>query len=100
MSRQSSYNPLIDSDYKLDVLEETETPYHLLVWNDDVNTFDWVIDTLVEICGHTKEQAEQCALLIHYKGKYAVKKDSYEKLKPQCDAINDRLINATIEVVA
>lgn len=100
MSRQSSYNPLIDSDYELDVLEETETPYHLMIWNDDVNTFDWVIDTLVEICGHTKEQAEQCALLIHYKGKYAVKKDSYEKLKPQCDAINDRLINATIEVVA
>jgi ATP-dependent Clp protease adaptor protein ClpS len=100
MNRQRIYNPLVDSDYEPEVLEEIETPYHLLVWNDDVNTFDWVIDTLVEICGHTKEQAEQCALLIHYKGKYAVKKDSYEKLKPQCDAINDRLINATIEVVA
>ena len=100
MNRKASYNPLVDSDYEMEVLEEIETPYHLLVWNDDVNTFDWVIDTLVEICGHTKEQAEQCALLIHYKGKYAVKKDSYEKLKPLCDAINDRLINATIEVVA
>lgn len=100
MTITPSYNPLIETDYDLDVLEETVTPYHLLVWNDDVNTFDWVIETLIEICGHTKEQAEQCALLIHYKGKYAVKKDSYEKLKPQCDAINDRLINATIEIVA
>jgi len=100
MNIQRIYNPLVDSDYEPELLEEIETPYHLLVWNDDVNTFDWVIDTLVEICGHTKEQAEQCALLIHYKGKYAVKKDSYEKLKPQCNAINDRLINATIEVVA
>ena len=100
MAKQTLYNPLFDSDYELDVLEEIETQYHLLVWNDDVNTFDWVIETLIEICGHTKEQAEQCALLIHYKGKYAVKKGSYETLKPQCDAINDRLINATIEVVA
>lgn len=85
------------TETKSAVLEE---PLHqLIVWNDEVNTFEWVIETLVEVCGHSAEQAEQCALIIHHNGKYAVKKDSYEKLKPQCDAINDRLINATIEVL-
>ena len=49
---------------------------------------------------HTQEQAEQCALLIHNKGKYAVKNGSYETLKPQCDAITDRAIGATVEVMA
>jgi ATP-dependent Clp protease adaptor protein ClpS len=82
------------------VMEETTTPCSLIVWNDDVNTFDWVIDTLVSICGHSEEQAEQCAMIIHFNGKYAVKKGSYEQLKPKCDAINDRNINATIEIPA
>lgn len=97
MSTQSSYNPFTQSEEEVDVLTESSEGYNLIVWNDDVNTFDWVIDTLVKICGHSEEQAEQCSILIHYKGKCAVKKGSYELLKPQCDAINDRLINATIE---
>jgi ATP-dependent Clp protease adaptor protein ClpS len=92
-------NPLFEEQHESDVLTAVEPPHHLLVWNDDTNTFEWVIDTLMEICGHSKEQAEQCAMLIHFKGKYAVKKDSYEKLKPQCEAINDRNINATIEAL-
>ncbi len=71
--------------------------YVLIVWNDDVNTFDWVIETLVEVCSHTPEQAEQCAMLIHFKGKYAVKEGDYETLKPMCEAICERMINATIE---
>ena len=71
--------------------------YNLVVWNDEVNTFDWVIETLVEVCGHSAEQAEQCAMIIHTRGKYAVKNGSYSQLKPQCDAITDRLINATVE---
>jgi len=97
MKTNRKYNP--DTRQSEDVLvdESTETPCQLLVWNDDVNTFDWVIETLVDICGHNQEQAEQCALLIHTCGKYAVKKDSFEKLKPQCEAINDRNIQATIE---
>ena len=74
-----------------------ETPYQLIVWNDDVNTFDWVIETLVEVCKHTYEQAEQCAYIIHFHGKYAVKNGSYEELEPMCTAITDRGINATIE---
>lgn len=92
-----SYDPQIDTGIDTDVLTEETTGYNLILWNDDVNTFEWVIETLIEICGHSTEQAEQCAMLIHYKGKYAVKTGSYEVLKPQCDAINDRLINATIE---
>ncbi len=74
--------------------------YSLIVWNDEVNTFEWVIETLIKICGHTPEQAEQCAMFIHTKGKYAVKNGEYETLKPMCDAITDRGIGATIEVVA
>ena len=72
----------------------------LIVWNDEVNTFDWVIQALIEICGHTPEQAEQCAIIIDSKGKYAVKEGGYEDLKPMCDAITDRGIGATIEVTA
>jgi ATP-dependent Clp protease adaptor protein ClpS len=83
-----------------DVLTGTEEPCNLIVWNDDVNTFEWVIETLMEVCGHTAEQAEQCAYIIHFRGKYAVKNGSYEELKPQCDAITDRGINATVEVIA
>ena len=92
-----SYNPFSQPEEATDVLTESSEAYSLIVWNDDVNTFDWVIETLIKICGHSQEQAEQCSLLIHYKGKCAVKKGSYEVLKPQCDAINDRLISATIE---
>lgn len=83
----------------VDVMEATTRSYQLIVWNDEVNSFDWVIETLVDICGHTKEQAEQCAMLIHFKGKYAVKNGNYDSLKPLCEAITDRGINATIEMV-
>ncbi|HTJ12130.1 MAG TPA: ATP-dependent Clp protease adaptor ClpS [Dinghuibacter sp.] len=78
-----------------DVMEEH--PWSLIVWNDEVNTFEWVIETLIEVCGHSQEQAEQCAMLIHYQGKYAVKNGSYEDLEPMCTAITDRGIGATIE---
>jgi len=86
-------NPFFEEEVDVAV----ETPYQLIVWNDDVNTFDWVIETLIEICGHTLEQAEQCAFLIHHKGKYGVKQGSFEELEPMCTAITDRGINATIE---
>jgi ATP-dependent Clp protease adaptor protein ClpS len=81
-----------------DVLTDHEEPCSLIVWNDEVNTFEWVIETLMEVCGHSAEQAEQCAYIIHFHGKYAVKYGSFEELKPQCDAITDRGIGATIEV--
>lgn len=89
-----------DSREETDLLTSLEEPCSLIVWNDNVNTFEWVIESLVEICGHSHEQAEQCAYIIHYQGKYAVKQGSFEQLKPQCDAISERGINATIEVIA
>jgi ATP-dependent Clp protease adaptor protein ClpS len=82
-----------------DILTSVEETCSLIVWNDEVNTFEWVIETLIEVCGHSYEQAEQCSYIIHFRGKYAVKKGSYDELKPQCDAITERGINATIEVM-
>ncbi len=81
---------VLDQDVLEDVL------HSLIVWNDDVNTFDWVAKSLVEICGHSPEQAEQCAIIIHHKGKYAVKKGSFEQLRPQCNALLERRIQASI----
>ncbi|MEP6711590.1 MAG: ATP-dependent Clp protease adaptor ClpS [Ferruginibacter sp.] len=100
MPYSSPYNPLTAPLEDIDVLTETAPNYTLIVWNDEVNTFDWVIETLIEVCGHSQEQAEQCAMLIHTKGKYAVKNGSYDDLKPQCDAITERQIGATIEILA
>ena len=91
---------LTDSREEKDVMTIPDDPCNLIVWNDEVNTFDWVIETLMEVCGHSHEQAEQCSYFIHFQGKYAVKQGSYEELKPQCDAITERGIGATVEVMA
>ena len=85
--------------FDTDILSVLVTSFILVMWNDDVNTFDWVIETLIDVCGHTHEQAEQCAYIIHYHGKYAVKQGDYDTLKPMREAIVDRGINATIEEV-
>lgn len=92
--KQSSEN-----DHTLLLAEEANT-WQLVVWNDEVNTFEWVIDSLMEICHHTYEQAEQCALFIHFRGKYAVKHGDLEELRPMCEALLDRKITATIEEMA
>jgi ATP-dependent Clp protease adaptor protein ClpS len=86
------------ADEMVDVLEVIETTdlMDLVVFNDDVNTFDHVINTLVKICKHTQEQAEQCTMLIHYKGKCTVKNGSFEFLKPMRDAICEAGIDARI----
>lgn len=83
-----------------EVLTTFDEPYSLVVWNDEVNTFEWVIESLMEVCGHSAEQAEQCAYLIHFKGKYAVKNGEFDELKTACDAITERGIGATVEVIA
>ena len=92
--------PIVIERQDTDVLEDTDNPFSLIVWNDEVNTFEWVIETLMEVCGQSKEQAEQCAMIIHSKGKYSVKRGSYDVLKPLCDAITDRGIGATIEILS
>jgi len=84
----------------VDTMVESSYTFGLIVWNDEVNTFEWVIEALIQICGHSQEQAEQCAMIIHTQGKYAVKNGSYELLKPMCDEITDRGIGATIEELA
>ncbi|MBY0488119.1 MAG: ATP-dependent Clp protease adaptor ClpS [Flavobacteriaceae bacterium] len=68
----------------------------IVVYNDDVNTFDHVIDTLERVCDHTAEQAEQCAILIHYKGKCTVKTGSFDELKPQCTQLLEAGLSAEI----
>ena len=74
-----------------------ERLHNLIVWNDDVNTFDWVIESLIDICDHNELQAEQCAIIIHYKGKCGVKKGEFNSLRPQAEALINRGINATID---
>lgn len=100
MNHFGQHQESTNTDVIDDVLVDTDSPFQLIVWNDDVNTFEWVIESLIEICHHSHEQAEQCAFLIHHKGKYAVKQGSYEKLKPMCEAITDRGIGATVESIA
>lgn len=74
-----------------------ETPSHeIILYNDDVNTFDHVIDMLVDACDHEEEQAHQCALLVHYKGKCTVKTGDYEDLKPRCSKLLQAGLSAEI----
>jgi len=96
----TKYDTSFEQNMDTATLSATKEICHLIIWNDDVNTFEWVIKTLMEICGHSYEQAEQCSYIIHFHGKYAVKNGSFDDLKPQCDAICERGINATIEVTA
>lgn len=68
----------------------------IVLFNDDVNTFDHVIDTLIHVCDHVPEQAEQCALIVHYKGKCTVKTGEYEELKPRCTMLLQAGLSAEI----
>jgi len=92
-----NFDPCISPDEDVIVLENTELSNYLLIYNDDVNTFDWVIQTLIEICKHTLIQAEQCAWIIHYNGKCKVKTGSFNILEPLKFEICDRGIDARIE---
>jgi len=90
--------PSTDTLEQTDILEleEITDVFDLVVFNDDVNTFDHVIKTLIKVCQHTQEQAEQCTLLIHYKGKCTVKNGSFEELRPMREAICEVGIDAKI----
>ncbi|MDQ6761018.1 MAG: ATP-dependent Clp protease adaptor ClpS [Bacteroidota bacterium] len=89
--------PYSKEAFETDLMLDENNVCQLIVWNDEVTTFDWVITTLIEVCSHSQEQAEQCAMIIHTKGKYAVKDGAYELLKPMCNSITDRGIGATVE---
>jgi ATP-dependent Clp protease adaptor protein ClpS len=69
----------------------------LILFNDDVNTFDDVIRWLIEICEHEPVQAEQCAFLVHHKGKCSVKAGTWEDLKPRASALLDRGLSVEIQ---
>lgn len=86
----------IDEEVLLEHDVDTLPMRDLIVYNDDVNTFEHVIETLITVCKHTPEQAEQCTIIIHFKGKCAVKKGSFEELIPMRTALCDRGLSAEI----
>ncbi|MEY8869199.1 MULTISPECIES: ATP-dependent Clp protease adaptor ClpS [Flavobacteriaceae] len=78
--------------FKEDTLRQNE----IVLYNDDVNTFDHVIETLIFACDHTPEQAEQCSIIVHYKGKCTVKTGDYDDLKPRCSKLLEAGLSAEI----
>jgi len=77
-----------------DVLEDLEN--QIVLYNDEVNTFDHVIDTLIYACDHTPEQAEQCAIIVHHNGKCTVKTGAMDELKPRCSTLLEAGLSAEI----
>ena len=69
------------------VLEQEANQHEIVLYNDDVNTFDFVINSLIQVCDHTTEQAEQCTYLVHFKGKCTVKTGELNDLKPRCSKL-------------
>lgn len=98
MHNNLEVKPKIWQDDDVVLLEQPleEEKRDLVVFNDEVNTFEHVIETLIKVCRHTPEQAEQCTLLVHHKGKCAVKVGSWEELVPMRQAICDKGISAEI----
>ncbi len=82
---------------ELDLAVEEKTENKIVLFNDEVNTFDHVIDMLVEACDHTPVQAEQCSLIVHYKGKCSVKTGEYSDLEPRCSKLLEAGLTAEIQ---
>ena len=87
----------IETQKEVEVDVKVAEDWSLVVYNDDHNTFDHVIERLVNVCDHSVFQAEQCAVIIHFKGKCTVKSGSYEKLEPMCISLLEADITAEIE---
>lgn len=88
---KEKFSPLFDTEELSDEIKS------LILFNDDVNTFDFVIDTLIDVCEQDPLQAEQCALLVHHKGKCGVKSGSYEKLEPIYSEMLNRKLSVSIK---
>ena len=84
-------------DGQTDELTEKQDRLNLVLYNDDFNTFDHVIESLIDVCHHTHEQAEQCALIVHHKGRYEVKSGTYKRLLPMKNSLTDRELTVSIE---
>lgn len=89
-------NPRRQEESEVEVLVDVDAASRLVVWNDDIHTFDYVIDCLIEICKHTREQAEQCTILIHYKGKCTVKSGELKDLLPMHEKLLSRGLTSEI----
>ncbi len=91
---------MIISSTKTQSLEKVqvqdETLHEIILYNDEVNTFDWVIESLMEVCDHTAEQAEQCSIIVHHKGKCAVKTGTLKDLEPKCTNLLERGLSAEL----
>lgn len=87
---------ITETDIEEEILRAEKKQNELVIYNDDFNTFDYVIDTLIKVCGHEPLQAEQCTLMIHYNGKCSVKTGDYKKLRPLCENILERGLTAEI----
>ncbi|WP_347175186.1 ATP-dependent Clp protease adaptor ClpS [Polaribacter uvawellassae] len=81
---------------EVDILEKEVNQHEIVLFNDDVNTFDHVIESLIDVCEHTLEQAEQCSILVHYKGKCTVKTGEYKDLKPRCSKLQQLGLSAEL----
>lgn len=91
---------LVEEDIDLEEeLSDIGTGNHaqLIVFNDDVNTFEWVIESFISVLDHSSEQAEQLAIIIHHKGKATVKTAPFKELRPKREALTDRGLSAVIE---
>jgi len=95
----SKVNYGLDSEEEVVTIEDIGEDHlsELIVYNDDYNTFDWVIQCFMEVCDHTFEQSEQLSLIIHFKGKAVAKTDSFDKLIPFKDSLIERGLSAVIE---
>ena len=74
----------------------TQRENEIILYNDEVNTFDHVIETLIYVCDHTPEQAEQCSIIVHYNGKCTVKTGPIKELKPRCSMLLEAGLSAEI----
>ena len=82
---------------ELEVKIDVRNNHQIILFNDEVNTFDFVIEALINICEHSLEQAEQCAMITHYKGKCGVKTGSVKDLKPRCSKMLELGLSASIK---
>ncbi len=86
----------IEEEIALESAEKLKDTNEIILHNDEVNSFDFVIEALVKVCKHSLIQAEQCTYIVHYNGKCSVKKGEYEKLRPICEALLNRGLTAEI----
>lgn len=91
----TQYNEEVDE--LVEVITSVGEISHLIVYNDDYNTFEWVIQCFMEVCNHSSEQAEQLSMIVHYKGKATVKTAAFDVVMPMKDALVERGLSAVVE---